>query len=484
MTASVFLRATRRSIATLALATFMLSPFVTAADAQPKPRPHSGNSVDSPPSGDAIRVIISGSPEQIRRVARRYGLTVKRQLSLGGALEVTRAQLDALNRDDDVPHVSSDAIVQSTMAVATTAIGADQVWDGLDARGSVTGLGVGIAILDSGIGYHPDLAGRVVVNVDFVNPDGGGEDAYGHGTHVAGIAAARSDSDSGIVGVAPGAHLINLRVLNDEGWGHASTVIEAIDWAIENKDQYAIRVVNLSLGAGVTESYRDDPLGQAVERAVSAGLVVVCSAGNYGKTEEGIPVIGGITSPGNTPSALTVGAINTFGTAVRSDDEVTTYSSRGPTAFDYVLKPDLVAPGNKVVSLQAPTSYLATHYPERLVAGGYLQLSGTSMSAAVVSGAVALLLESSPNLTPQQVKVALQATASPVVGAGLVEAGAGSLNVISAVQTGLLGPTADLPLASIEGENVAMGGLVFADQLAGEDGNHARSEGQALVWGN
>ena len=221
------------------------------------------------------------------------------------------------------------------------------------------------------------------------------------------------------------------------------------------------RILNLSLGAGVLESYRDDPLGQAVERAVNAGIVVVCSAGNFGKTEEGTPVIGGVTSPGNTPSALTVGAINTFGTAARSDDEVTSYSSRGPTAIDYVLKPDLVAPGNKVVSLQAPASYLATNYPERQVPGGYLKLSGTSMSAAVVSGAAALLLESNPELTPQQVKVALQSSASPVDGAGLVEAGAGSVNVISALYTALTGPSSELPAAVIGGEPVPSGGLVF-----------------------
>ena len=332
-------------------------------------------------------------------------------------------------------------------------------WDG------TTGIGVGIAIVDSGIGSHPDLQDRVVVSVDFVDPDGDGDDGYGHGTHVAGIAA----GGGAAAGVAPAAHLINLRVLNDEGWGHASTVIEAIDWAIANQDRYAIRVLNLSLGAGVATSYQDDPLGQAVERAVAAGIVVVCSAGNYGKTEEGTPIIGGITSPGNTPSALTVGALNTFDTPVRSDDAVTSYSSRGPTAFDYVLKPDLVAPGNKVVSLEAPLSYLSVTYPERQVPGGYLQLSGTSMSAAMVSGAAALLLGSNPDLSPQQVKIALQASASPIAGAGLVEAGAGSVNVVAALYVAVHGPTAELPTISIGGEQVDIGGLVFFSRLVPVD---------------
>ena len=339
-----------------------------------------------------------GTPEEIEQLARRYGIEIKRQLSSGGALEVTRAQLEALSQDSAVGQIAADAVVEATMAVSTTAIGADQLWSGLDGMGGTTGIGVGIAIVDSGIGSHPDLQDRVVVSVDFVDPDGDGDDGYGHGTHVAGIAA----GGGAAAGVAPAAHLINLRVLNDEGWGHASTVIEAIDWAIANQDRYAIRVLNLSLGAGVATSYQDDPLGQAVERAVAAGIVVVCSAGNYGKTKEGTPIIGGITSPGNTPSALTVGALNTFDTPVRSDDAVTSYSSRGPTAFDYVLKPDLVAPGNKVVSLEAPLSYLSVTYPERQVPGGYLQLSGTSMSAAMVSGAAALLLGSNPDLSPQQ----------------------------------------------------------------------------------
>ena len=234
---------------------------------------------------------------------------------------------------------------------------------------------MGIAILDSGIGSHPDLEGRVVVSVDFVDPDGEGDDEYGHGTHVAGIAA----SSGAAGGVAPAAHLVNLRVLNDEGWGHASTVIDAIEWTIANKDQYAIRVLNLSLGAGVTESYQDDPLGQAVERAVAAGLVVVCSAGNFGKTEDDTPIIGGISSPGNTPSALTVGALNTFDTPVRSDDAVTSYSSRGP--------------------------------------------------------------------------------------AGLVEAGAGSLNVVAALHTAVHGPAAELPAIHIGGEPVEISGIVFFSRL-------------------
>ena len=155
---------------------------------------------------------------------------------------------------------------------------------------------------------------------------------------------------------------------------------------------------------------------------------------------------GRIVSPGHAPSVITVGALKTQGTPERSDDTVATYSSRGPTPFDGLLKPDLVAPGNKVVSAEAPRSYLARSYPELHVSGrgkhGYFELSGTSMSTAVTSGSVALLLDANPTLTPAQVKIALQLSASPIPGAGLIEAGAGSLNVLLALHTAVYGPGA------------------------------------------
>jgi serine protease AprX len=279
-----------------------------------------------------------------------------------------------------------------------------------------------------------------VVSVDFTGASG--RDGYGHGTHVAGIVA--GDAGGGFAGMAPGAHLVSLKVLGDAGTGHKSDVIRAIDWAVEHQAAYNIRVINLSLGHPVYESWRDDPLCQAVERATRAGIVVVASAGNFGKTADGTPVVGGIVSPGNAPSALTVGALNTKGTAVRSDDVMATYSSRGPTRFDGLLKPELAAPGNRVASAAGQGSYLARTYPERVVSGSganaYIELSGTSMAAGVVSGAVALLLEARPDLTPSDAKVALQLTAGPVAGAGLIEAGAGSLNVVAAL--GFLGSQA------------------------------------------
>jgi serine protease AprX len=248
---------------------------------------------------------------------------------------------------------------------------------------------VTVAVIDSGVAAVGPLGDRILVSKDFVEGRGLGGDEFGHGTHVAGIIAERGRD--GYSGMAPGAWIANLRVLGPDGSGTTGDVIEAIDWAVQNRRRYNIRIINLSLGHPVFESYLDDPLCQAAQRAVDAGILVIAAAGNFGKTPDGRPVVGGIVAPGNTPSVLTVGAVNTRGTAKRSDDVMATYSSRGPTLIDRVLKPELVAPGNRIVAAAAPGSYLATTYPERVVPGrsrtSYLELSGTSIkSTAVVSG--------------------------------------------------------------------------------------------------
>ena len=384
----------------------------------------------------AVRVIVSGDDARIARLAARHGARIAKRLDGAAVLEVAERTLDALSEDAEVAHLSGDVPVRRLMAVTTAAIGADQAWDGaLAGITGVTGRGVGVAVIDSGIAAHPALRGRVVAAVDFTDSQGSAQDDYGHGTHVAGIIA--GSQESGYAGVAPNAHLVSLKVLKGDGSGDTSDVIAAIDWAVKNRARYNLRVINLSLGHPVFESYRDDPLCQAVERAVGAGMVVVAAAGNFGKTAEGKAVVGGIVSPGNTPSALTVGASNTRGTAQRSDDVMATYSSRGPTPIDGLLKPELVAPGNRIVATAAPGAYLTKTYPERLVLGAgqgrFIEMSGTSMSTAVVSGSVALLLASKPQLTPAEAKLALQVTSSRLAGAGLIEAGAGQLNVVAAL---------------------------------------------------
>jgi serine protease AprX len=330
------------------------------------------------------------------------------------------------------------------MALTNKVTGASAMWQGtssllgLLSTSGYNGTGIGVAVVDSGIAPHSALDSRVIAHVNFVSWEASSSsDPYGHGTHVAGIiggntSAAKYVTTAFAGGSAPGVKLIDVRVLGSTGVGYTSDVIAGIDWAVANRSKYGIRVINLSLGHAVTEPAAIDPLCQAVARAVQAGVVVVASAGNYGLTSTGAPVLGGISSPGNSPFAITVGAIDTAGTTTRSDDTVAPYSSKGPTRYDLAVKPDVVAPGTKLVSLEAYGSYLRKKYPAWHVAGSgknaYFRLTGTSMATAVVSGGVALLLDANASMTPGQVKVALQMGSTFMPQAGLIASGAGSVN--------------------------------------------------------
>ena len=403
-------------------------------------------------SSAPIDIIVSGSQERIDRLVKRHGLRVKKILSSGAVLTVPRKAFESLRQDQEMEAISGDAVVRSissgtgpvrqntygpeAASVTAEVTGADAAWAGdIQVLGAVNGRGIGVAIIDSGIASHPALNDRVVAAVDFTDPKGKGQDYYGHGTHIAGIIAARSfrNVEGATSGMAPAAHLINLKVLGSSGNGQASDVIEAIDWAIKYRRVFGIRILNLSLGAAPTQSYKDDPICQAVERAVKAGLVVVASAGNYGTNDKGQQVFGSITSPGISPHAITVGAIRTQGTIDRSDDEVAPWSSKGPTLVDHIVKPDLVAPGSKIVSTAAKGATLMSLFPERFIDGpgsrDYFSMSGTSMAAAVVSGAAALVLDGRQDLSPLQVKLALQGSADFMPSAGLLASGAGSLNL-------------------------------------------------------
>jgi len=397
-------------------------------------------------SNESGAVILEGDRAKVERLAVRYGLRIRRHLAHGAVVELNGGQLDALSQDPEVDHLSSDLPVHGAMAVTTAATGADLVWRGLEGLRGYTGRGIGVAVIDSGIANHPALRDRVVASVDFTGANTPGVDDYGHGTHVAGIIAGYEPND-GFVGMAPGAHLIDLRVLGPDGSGWTSNIITAIDWATEHRSQFAIRVINLSLGHPVVESYREDPLCQAVERAVRAGIVVVASAGNNGQDKDGQRVFAGIESPGNSPWTLTVGATDSLGTPDSSDDVRAPWSSSGPTPIDRILKPNLAAPGRQIVSTGVQTSALWTDFPERQVfigpgLGVYQRLSGTSMAAGVVSGAVALLLEADSQLSPLQVRVLLTRSATFIPEAGLIGVGAGSISVESAVEL-LQGLTSD-----------------------------------------
>lgn len=425
---------------------------------------------------DRVRVIVQADDHGLAAVARRYVRGVRRQLAGAAALEVTRAEFEALARDTSISHISRDLPVIADMAVTNKVTRAESVWagtSGLLGIGSTSGYkgsGIGVAVIDSGIAAHSAVGSRVVARVNFVsNEPGVSGDPFGHGTHVAGmIGGANLKTTSAFSGgSAPAVRFIDVRVLGRTGMGYTSDVLAGIDWAIANRTTYGIRVINLSLGHPVAESFKTDPLCLAVERAVKAGIVVVASAGNYGMTSTGAPVLGGITSPGNSPAALTVGAIDTAGTADRSDDTVAPYSSKGPTAIDLAIKPDVVAPGTRIVSLEAAGSYISKTYPQWHVAGtgnnAYLRLSGTSMAAAVVSGGVALLLNAEPSLSPAQIKVVMQTGARFIPSAGLIGGGTGGVDFAQSLKIAQQGLVTSL-LSSLTNLLGLSSGASFVDR--------------------
>jgi serine protease AprX len=278
--------------------------------------------------------------------------------------------------------------------VATGAMGLDRLWD----KG-LTGKGVGIAVIDTGIAPHDDVKDRIVAFKDFVNGKTEPYDDQGHGTHVSSIAAGDGEASHGrYKGCAPEASLIGIKVLDKNGNGSFSDVIAGIQWAIENKDRYGIGVINLSLGGRAKQSYKDDPVAQAIEAAAAAGIVPCVAAGNNG------PVGRTINTPAHALDAFTIGALDDMGTVGRDDDAVADFSGRGPSPFDSLAKPDLLAPGVDITAADWRSP------------NGYRTLSGTSMATPMVAGAVALIRGARPDLTPTQIKDVFMQTAQPVPG--------------------------------------------------------------------
>jgi subtilisin family serine protease len=320
-------------------------------------------------------------------------------------------------------------------AVYPQVVRADQVW----AQGT-TGRGVTVAILDSGVARDADLVeprNRILASVNFAD-ERAMADPGGHGTHVAGIAAGNGRSSAGaFVGIAPEANIVDVRVLSTTGSGRISSVVRGIEWVLAHKTTYNIRVLNLSFGAPAPTSYRTDPMSAAVEIAWRRGLVVVVAAGNAGPGRDTVH------SPGIDPFAITVGATDDNTTVSTSDDTLATFSSWG--SADSNAKPDLVAPGRRIISLRVPGSALDLLFPDRVVTlpsgSTFIRLSGTSMATPVVAGAAALLLERRPNLEPDQVKALLVGTTQPFgqeSGVALPDPtadGSGLLDIRSAIET-------------------------------------------------
>ena len=369
-----------------------------------------------------------------------------------------------------------------------------------------TGAGIGVAVIDSGVAtWHDDLTRgllkttypygnqRVTKFVDFVNGRTAPYDDNGHGSHVSGIILGNGyDSYGEKSGMAPDASLISLKVLDARGQGTISNIIAALGWVAVNAQTYNIRVVNMSVGAGIHESYWTDPLTLATKRLTDMGITVVVAAGNLGKNAKGLKQYGGITAPANAPWVLAVGASSTNGTLTRFDDTMASFSSRGPSFKDFEAKPDLVAPGVGTLSLAVPGSTFYSSKAQYLVPGtrptgakAYLSLSGTSMAAPVVAGTVAAMLQANPTLTPNLIKAILQYTAQTYPGYKPLEQGAGFLNALGAVRLAKFyataKPGARMPVQLVWSRHIMWGSHMIKHGYIDPKGNAWAS---SVVWGS
>src|SRR5690349_14062933 len=372
-------------------------------------------------SSKLVKVILQldGKPSgQLNALLASNGVKIRKQFTNldSFTLELPLNVVNALSQFPEVSLVSLDSEVLTLGGHIARTTGTDNVRL-RSADGALDGSGIGIAILDSGIfGSHTSFLdtqtglSRIVVNQDFTG-EGRTDDPYGHGTHVAAAAAGNGIVSKGeYIGIAPRAKLLNLRVLNSLGVGSVSSVLSALNWLMTMAPVYNVRVVNMSLGMPAVNSYKFDPLCVAARALVDRGIFVVAAAGNNGKNSAGQKVYGQIHSPGNEPSVMTVGAVDTHGTDQRGDDTIATYSSRGPTRsswmdvngvnhYDNLIKPEISAPGNKTIFAESPNNYLLSQNPDLDVKVSNVQtkrqmmLSGTSMASPLVAGAAALMLE-------------------------------------------------------------------------------------------
>src|SRR4051812_28144604 len=385
-------------------------------------------------------------PEQ---AVAAYGGTVERELSIIGGFtaKVPADRLTALRSLPGVSSVTEDAGLTlqsadvadqagqagSLYTIANQVTGASAMWDA-----GYTGKGVDVAVIDSGVVpvdglsdssrviHGPDLsfeAGTQLENLD----------TYGHGTHMAGIIGGRDAEATGtytgdssdFVGMAPDSRIVSLKVADAVGRTDVSQAIAAIDWVVQNHDKNGlnIRVVNMSFGTDGVQSYLLDPLAYAAEQAWHAGVVVVVAVGNEGFGTQKV------NNPAYDPYVIAVGSDSANGTATTADDVVSAFSNDG----DGTRNPDVLAPGDHVVSLRSPGSFLDGQHPAGRVGERLFRGSGTSQAAAVVSGAAALLISQRPDLTPDQVKALLMGTAQNLPLATARQQGAGLIDLTAAM---------------------------------------------------
>ena len=302
----------------------------------------------------------------------------------GFAAHISIGSIHNLINNPEVEYISFDSRVYTLLDIAGPVMNSYLVHNS-----GYTGSGITVAVIDTGVAAHGDLTipiNRIIGFKDLVNNKSTPYDDSGHGTHIAGIIAGNGfSSDGRYKGIAPRANILGIKALDENGGGGSSDIIAALSYAVETKDKYNTRIINLSLGTSANTPCYRDPLCRAVDMVVRAGITVVTAAGNSGPQERSI------MSPGISNNVITVGAVDNKRTIDISDDEIAPFSSRGPT-LDGLMKPDLVAPGVSIRSIS--NSKL----------DGYSSLSGTSMSTPMISGSVALLLNKYVNLSPKQIK--------------------------------------------------------------------------------
>ncbi|GLK99432.1 MULTISPECIES: S8 family serine peptidase [Dactylosporangium] len=415
----------------------------------------------SPPvnTGGRTRVIVEADdPIAAALAVTRVGGTVGRALAVvnGFVAEVPTSQLSVLQYAPGVRSVTEDGSVAmeaaswradgdaNSMFSVVRATGALDVWKKLDSSGrNIAGTGVGVALIDSGVAPVTGLndTTRIINGPDLSfesqSPTLRYADTFGHGTHMAGLIAGRDPNTNlltvsdptNFTGMAPNATLVSVKVAAADGATDVSQVIAGIDWVVAHRNDPGlnIRVINLSFGTDSNQDEKLDPLSHAVESAWKKGITVVVSGGNDGTTRAKL------SNPAVNPYVIAVGAADSKATESRADDVVADFSSRGNATRSV----DLTAPGKSIVGLRDPGSYVDVNYPTGLVpgdtSGRYFRGSGSSQAAAITSGAVALLLQQRPALTPDQVKKLLTSTADFLPLAEKLGSGAGELNIRNAV---------------------------------------------------
>jgi serine protease AprX len=360
---------------------------------------------------------------ELKRLGRRFGIIN------GFAGEIRAKDLEKLERykglvvTEDAPirpqDLISDNAPPTSSQLWTYSSGVSKLWSSTKAAT--------IAIVDSGIESRADFGGRIRAEVNLVSSGTNAPgDGRGHGTLVAGIAAGNAP---GYAGAAPNADIVALDVMDDNGAGRTSDVIAAAEWIYRNKAAYNIRVANFSLHSGAVNHFWLDPLNVAVSKLWFSGVVVVAAAGNYGSATGPSGVL---YAPGSNPFVITVGAVDLDGSSWTSDDSRPSWSAYGRTP-DGFLKPEICAPGRYMVGPIPMGSTLAAQKAYRLVGNGYIELSGTSFAAPVISGIAAQTLARNPTWTPDQVKSAIMRRARPVPQSAPRSCGVGQVNAVQTV---------------------------------------------------